>query len=203
MKSEYVVLLMLLGGGVFITIIFLFDIPVVSNAAPILAFAFVVVLLIVAFYYLGPYLFQKTSTSSGLIDSFDALRYLQDRWYEARKEKLAPLDAKANFGWYEDKLFYAFRLTKTTGEEGNVVVALVQAQPRDIVFEENPTQEEIANPFLILNTEYKPAPIKNAKKWKNMPMWQSLTRSRKMSSTSTSLVMWIPLRKKNPLILMP
>lgn len=163
MRTEYIVGIMIVLGGLFIFLVYIFDVPIISNATPILVFAFIVIILIVGIYYAMPYFTRGKSGGSGLIDSLDAMQYLQDRWFEARHEKLAPIDAKAIPGWFEDRLFYAFRMTKTSGEEGNIMVALVQAQPRDLMFEENPSAAEIRDPFLILGSEYKPAPIKNAK----------------------------------------
>lgn len=161
MKTETAIFIVIVVSGLFILAIWLWDIPVVHNSAPIITFLGGSLIVILILYWL--FMMRQPKRGAGFLDSFDAFQYLQERWYEARKEKLKFEDTKAIPGWFEDKLFYAFRFRKSTGETGQTVIAIVQSEPKDVFWEEDPAPDEIRNPFEILKTEYKHAPIKNAR----------------------------------------
>lgn len=159
MKTEYSVFLAIIGGGFIIFLIWNFQIPIIQNISWILFFLVVGGGLIGLFYWWDSREPKQPGYKSWT--TFDAFRFLQHKWFDEFKEKLKWEDSKGVPRWFGDRLFYGFRIRKGLGAIGQTIVAVVSTTPPDVMWEENPTSEEIRNPFLIMSSYLQGSPVKN------------------------------------------
>lgn len=158
MKTEYSIFIAIVLGGFVLFMIWAFQVPVIQNISSIMFFMVFGSLLIAIFYW---YMNRRKGKGYKTWTTFDAFRYLQKKWNEEFKEKIKWEDSKGVPRWFGDKLFFGFRIRKGMGAVGQTIIAVVATNPPDVMWEENPSAEEIRNPFMIMSSYLQGSPVKN------------------------------------------
>ena len=159
MKTEYSVFLLILVGGFVIFLIIIFQIPIVQNLIAILFFSLVAIALITMFWATSR---RKPSTGENIgMTTMDAFVSLQEEWKARRKETIKWDDSSGVSIWFGDKFFSGFTGIKGFGEEaGKRIVAVIQHNPFNLMWQENPSQDEIRDPFKIMQRYLHGSPVK-------------------------------------------